>query len=980
LGYDHPFFVHRANKMDPAIEKESSEMQSVSIIVPTVNEADNMDELLSRISRCCLSRTFELEVVIVDDASTDNTCEVAENHQCGFPIHILRRLEKRGLASAIVDGASVATGDIVLVMDADLSHPPEAIADLVAPLLNGACDMAIGSRYIPGGSTPDWTVSRKIASRMATLLAWPFCNVKDPMSGFFAVQRNRLTQLQKNVSGFKIGLELLAAGGDSLRVIEVPIEFHDRRLGTSKLRARIVWEYIHQLMTLAGGNVTPASGLRFILVGLLGLVVDLSIFQVLFSKGITLGTAHTASFIAATLINYLLNSRWAFGREIVVDPPSESRRYGSFLLIALMAVFMRGGVLASLTEVFGWPVHAAILAAIGAAAGVNYLGCAFFVFPRNASDNQTDLRWRIFALGAVGYSLLLRAAYLGVPELLHEEAYYWNYAQHLDIGYLDHPPMVAWIIHSGTVLFGDTEFGIRIGAFVCWLVTALFSYKLTHRIFNKSTAVSALMLIAVLPIFFGTGLLMTPDAPLIACWSGALYFSYRALIDERRPAWLGVGICLGLGMLSKYTIALLCPATLLFLLIDPRSRRWFLKPEPYLAAGIALALFSPVIVWNFNHEWASFIFQGTRRVAGGVHFSLHELIGSILVLLTPTGFAAAVSLPFFRNASRANFHHRDSEDSGIPAAKGRPKRFSKPSWSLESDSSGISEIASALFPTPAESRAFTFALVFLLVPLSVFLTFSLSKPVKLNWTGPLWLSLIPFIAHYMAPETGIGSRRQFQLVQRAWPATIAASLLFYGASLHYLALGFPGLPYPKNFPLVGCRDLGRQIERIENDVESANGEEPLVVGMDKYSTASLLAFYRPGTVLSGEATLEESVSGTTGCHLFGGNSLMYRYWFPEKGVENRVMILVSPKRGDLEGTNVRSRIGEMGDIQELIVRKNGLSVGSYFYVIAKGYKDGKGALDKPQASFISKQPMDTAKDFGSQAGALARLPMVFPGR
>jgi len=883
---------------------ESSRMQSVSIIVPTVNEAENMDELLSRIARCCSSRTYDLEMVIVDDGSTDGTCEVAERHQSVFPVRILRRLEKRGLASAIVDGAAIATGDIAVVMDADLSHPPEAIAALIAPLLDDACDMAIGSRYIPGGSTPDWKVSRKIASRTATLLAWPFCDVNDPMSGFFAVRRNRLLQLQRDVSGFKIGLELLAAGGDSLRVVEVPIEFHDRRMGTSKLGPRIIWEYIHQLIQLAGGNVSAASGLRFMMVGLLGLVVDLSIFQVLFSNKVSLGAAHTASFVAASLTNYFLNSRWAFRQAVEADAVCESRRYPSFLMIALLAVFLRGGVLATLTQVFGWPVHAAILAAIGAAAGINYLGCAFFVFPQAASGNQSNMRWRIFSMFVVGYLLLLRGVYIGSTELLHQEAYYWNYAQHLDIGYLDHPPMVAWIIHLGTMLFGDTEFGVRIGAFVCWLFTALFTYKLSYRIFDKSTALRALMLIAILPIFFSVGLLMTPDAPLIACWSGTLYFLYRALIEENRHAWLGVGVCMGLGMLSKYTIALLGPAALLSMVIDPRSRRWFLKPDPYIAAGIGLALFSPVIAWNFDHEWASFIFQGPRRVSGGVDFSLHELIGSILVLLTPTGFAAAVSLLFFKKSCRAD---------------------------------------SSLTSLHSKNRSYTFALVLLLVPLSVFLTFSLSKSVKLNWTGPLWLSLMPFIAHYMAPKTGIASRRLVHLVQRAWPATIAVSLLIYGASLHYLSLGIPGIPYPENFPLVEGSDLGRQIEQIEDDIELASGVEPLVVGMDKYRTSSLLAFYRPEpTTESNEQTARESVMETSGRHLFGSTSLMYRYWFPEKVNENRLMILVSPKRADLDKTNVRSRISKLGDIQELVIHKNGRAVGKYFYVVAKGYKEDEG--------------------------------------
>jgi dolichol-phosphate mannosyltransferase len=886
-------------------------MQSVSLIVPTLNEAENIDELLSRISFCCLSREYDLEVLIVDDASTDNTCDLVEKNQTGLSVRLLRRVGKRGLASAIVDGVAVATGDIVLVMDADLSHPPEAIADLIAPLLDDTCDMAIGSRYIPGGATPDWTVFRKIASRVATILAWPFCDAKDPMSGFFAVRRDRIAQLQNSVSGFKIGLELLAAGGDSLRVVEVPIEFHDRRRGTSKLGLRVIWEYIHQLLKLAGGNVSPAGGLRFVLVGLLGLVTDLSVFQLLFSKGAGLGAAHITSFFAATLTNYALNSRWAFVRGNGADTGSGPHRYGSFLMIAMLAVFMRGGVLASLTEFCGWPVHAAILAAIGVAAGVNYIGCAFFVFPHTVAGNQASMRWRVFALGVIGYTLLLRGAYLGVPELLHEEAYYWNYAQHLDIGYLDHPPMVAWIIHLATMLFGDTEFGVRFGAYICWLVTALFSYKLTIQIFNKSTAFRALMLIAALPIFFGTGLLMTPDAPLIACWSGAIYFLYRALIDEKRHAWPGVGICLGLGMLSKYTIALLGPAILLFLIVDQRSRRWFLKPAPYLSVCIALALFSPVIVWNFKHEWASFIFQGPHRVAGEFIFSVHELIAGILFLLTPTGAAAAFSLLFFKKPLRGGFG---------PA------------------------------PGSSKTRGFTFSVVFLLVPLSVFMIFSLTKSVKLNWTGPLWLSLIPFLAHYMAPETGIRSRRLFRLVQQAWPATIAASLLIYGASLHYLSLGLPGLPYPINFPIVGCRDLGRQIEQIENDIESVTGVEPIVVGMDKYRIASLLAFYRPEKMGFSESVLRESVTTTAGCDLFGGNSLMYQYWFPEEVNENRVMILVSSKRSQLEGSNIYSRVREMGDIQELVVHKNATPVGRYFYVVAKGYIDGKGLPDKFEAS------------------------------
>ncbi|MBW2368860.1 MAG: glycosyltransferase family 39 protein [Deltaproteobacteria bacterium] len=895
-------------------------MQSVSIIVPTLNEAENIDELLLRIAAVRLLAAHDLEVLFVDDASTDGTCDLVEMNQSGLAVRVLRRTDKRGLAGAVIDGAAAAMGDVVVVMDADLSHPPEAIPDLIAAVTSGGYDMAIGSRYVPGGSIPCWSFSRRIASRLAKLLAWPFSDVKDPLSGFFAVRRDRLTQLKKDVSGFKIGLKLLSKGGDSLRAVEIPIDFHDRCQGKSNLTLIVIWEYIQQLLVLAGGNVSVTNGSRFVLVGLLGLVTDLLIFQVLYANGAALEVAHVTSFVAATITNYSLNSRWAFVSVDRTFIPPGSRRYLSFLFIALLAFFMRGGVLASLTQIGAWPPRLAITVAIVAAAGVNYLGCAFLIFPHKGFRNLSDTRWRLLALGVVGYTLMLRLVYLGVPELLQEEAYYWNYAQHLDIGYLDHPPAVAWIIHLGTMVFGDTEFGIRIGAYGCWLITALFCFKLTHRIFNKWTALRALLLIAVLPIFFGLGLVMIPDAPLMACWSGALYFLYRALIDGDRNAWIGAGICLGLGLLSKYTIALLGPAAIIFLILDRRSRGWFVKPEPYLSVFIALTLFLPVIIWNFHNEWASFVYQGPRRILRGLNFSLHELIGSMLVLLTPTGLLAAISIIFSKKVRLPTF----------PSAV-----------------------------TISKYRSHTFALVFLLVPLSVFMVFSLSKEVKLHWTGPLWLAVIPFMAHYMGgggavPKISAASRRLFRFVQRMWPATIAASLLIYGAALHYVTLGLPGLPYPDNFFLAGFRDLGQQIEQVENDIELATGVEPLVVGMDKYRTASLLAFYRPRPRAQMNESLErESVLHTAGCHLFGENSLMYQYWFPEKVHDKSVMILVSPRRDKLTTERILSRVKEMGNIQEITLHKNGRSVGKYYYVVVNGDNDRKNPFGNLSPSIVS---------------------------
>ena len=318
------------------------------------------------------------------------------------------------------------------------------------------------------------------------------------------------------------------------------------------------------------------------------------------------------------------------------------------------------------------------------------------------------IRWRLLALAALGYVVLLRFVFLGSLNLLPEEAYYWNYAQHLDIGYLDHPPMVAWMIWIGTKLFGNTEFAVRIGASLSWLIAAFFCFQLARNLYGKTVAFVAVMMFCTLPFFFATGLLMTPDAPLTAAWSGALFFLERALIDERRTAWLGVGLCIGLGMLSKYTIALLGPATLIFILLDPELRRWLWRPWPYLAAAISAAIFSPVVIWNFLNDWASFSFQGQQRLEQPMHFSLPILMGSILLLLTPVGLVAA---------SRTLFARSGPDGSWLADRR---------NWLAD--------------------RRNAFMAIYTLVPLSVFIFFSLFHEVKLNWTGPVWLAILPALA------------------------------------------------------------------------------------------------------------------------------------------------------------------------------------------------------------------------------------------
>src|SRR5919108_4224108 len=170
-----------------------STARSVSIIVPTLNEEDNIEPLVAQITACGVA--FR-EIVFVDDHSTDTTREKVRGVAGTRPIRLLEQNGADvGLAGAIMAGARAAEGEIVLVMDADLSHPPERINDLLAPLFAGTADLVIGSRYVHGGSTPGWPWWRRRLSRAASAIAYPLTGVRDSMSGFFAIRRDLLLEL-----------------------------------------------------------------------------------------------------------------------------------------------------------------------------------------------------------------------------------------------------------------------------------------------------------------------------------------------------------------------------------------------------------------------------------------------------------------------------------------------------------------------------------------------------------------------------------------------------------------------------------------------------------------------------------------------------------------------------------------------------------------------------------------------------------------
>jgi dolichol-phosphate mannosyltransferase len=232
-------------------------MPRLSVIVPTFREADNLPELAERLFSSVSQEPYDTELIIVDDNSPDETRAICQALSQRFPVRLHVRTTERGLSSAVIAGIQKATGEIFVVMDADLSHPPEAVPELVAALENPRTDFVIGSRYVRGGSTDeDWGILRFLNSKLATFLATPLTRAADPMAGFFGLRRETFEAAEQlNPIGYKIGLELMIKCRCQ-GVVEVPIHFANRKCGTSKLTLKEQLNYIRHLARLYAFQLT----------------------------------------------------------------------------------------------------------------------------------------------------------------------------------------------------------------------------------------------------------------------------------------------------------------------------------------------------------------------------------------------------------------------------------------------------------------------------------------------------------------------------------------------------------------------------------------------------------------------------------------------------------------------------------------------------------------------------------------------------
>jgi len=299
----------------------------LAVVIPTLNGHDNIVPLLAGL-RAALEG-IAWEAIFVDDGSTDGTREtIAEIGRSDRAVRLIRRYGRRGLSSAVTEGALATTARIVAVIDADGQHDEAILPQLFAAVASGSADVAVGTRYAAGGSTGDLDRNRTRISRLATKAAALITGTQlsDPMSGFFVVRQSSLLAALPRLSGtgFKILLDLLASSPTPLTVVERPYCFRRRVAGTSKLDGLVALQFVTMLIEKRIGWLVPIRLVMFLSVGALGLIVHLAMLKLLFRlAGTSFNAAQVFAVIAAVAFNFFLNNAFTYrdrrlrGRAII---------------------------------------------------------------------------------------------------------------------------------------------------------------------------------------------------------------------------------------------------------------------------------------------------------------------------------------------------------------------------------------------------------------------------------------------------------------------------------------------------------------------------------------------------------------------------------------------------------------------------------------------------------------------------------------
>jgi hypothetical protein len=406
-----------------------------------------------------------------------------------------------------------------------------------------------------------------------------------------------------------------------------------------------------------------------------------------------------------------------------------------------------------------------------------------------------DRRLITNAILTVAALVALRLVAAAFTPLTFDEAYYWMWARHLAGGYYDHPPMVAFVIRAGTLIAGDTELGVRLVSILLALPMSFAIYRSTEILFGGTrTAASATILLNVTLMAAVGTLIVTPDAPLLVASSFVLFFLAKVLETGRGVWWLAVGAAAGCALLSKYTAMFFGPAIVIWLIAVPKLRRWLLSPWLYLGGLVALLLFAPVILWNADHQWVSFIKQlGRARI--------EDFRPAFIAELVPTQVGFATPLVFVLGAM--GLHAMVWRDSGAHAAR---------------------TLVNSVFWTIV----------------AYFAWHALHARVEANWFAPVYpaFAVAAAVAANLTPWEG--SRRELADFCRRWaaPSGIVLFLLLIVHANTGMLSGYRRDATVRSVG-VGWPEIAREIEATRLRVGAT-----CVLAPD-YGTTSWLAFYLP---------------------------------------------------------------------------------------------------------------------------------------
>lgn len=486
---------------------------------------------------------------------------------------------------------------------------------------------------------------------------------------------------------------------------------------------------------------------------------------------------------------------------------------------------------------------------------------------------------------------LLRLLLAATVPLLPQEAYYWSWSRHLDWSYFDHPPLATYSIALTTALFGQTVFGIKLASVLWSLGWNLVWARLVLDMYGDRRlafwSIAALNLTVVYEVF---GVAPTPDAPLIFAWSAAIWAVWKVTQTGLARWWFVAGVFIGLSWLAKYSGVLLLPIVFLYLLTSPQQRHWLLKPQPWLAALLALLIFAPVLWWNSQHDWVSLAFQSSRRVEGMGGFKpryFAMLVGTQFLLLTPYVFVIVVATLW-----------RDGRD-GRDWLAGR-----------------LDDRARLLWLSGA-------------VPIVLFTLISFRSIVKLNWLAPAYWSLVILgVHHLLARADGI------KRVSRGL-ASSAAILLAAGI----VAAAIPNLPIAGDMNTwSGWREAAARVANVEEKVR-AEGKRSFIFSPN-YKISSLIRFYLPGQ------------PRTYAQDIYGEKALQFDY-FPRasdlKG-ETGILVLSDQAQGDLDLARLKPFFDhcDLADsIQTQGLGKHTRRVDIYRCTNYRGHPPRKAAGDQP---------------------------------